>query len=227
MNALRPPGAVMEGVAAKLGRRPRQGKPASRRAAPVPCLWFLTDPIRTPDPIAIAARLPRGAAVVYRTFGSEDRLAIASALRRLTHARGLKLLIGTDWRLAAVVGADGVHLPQRLAYLAPRLRRSRPGWLISTAAHNQAAIIAAARWRVDAILASVVFDSRSRSATGRVLGPVRFAAMVRASWLPVIALGGVNDRTAPRLLRSAAAGLAGVEVFEKAGGGRARPQPRT
>ena len=205
----------MEQVAAKLGRGARQRKVGRRAGVPLPSLWFLTDPARTPEPGRIVARLPRGAVVVYRAFGAADRLAVAKTLRRLTRRRGLKLLIGADWRLAAALGADGVHLPQKLMRLAPRLRRARPGWLISAAAHDPAAMIAGAHWRLDALLVSVVFDSNSPSASGRALGPLRFAARVQQSKVPVIALGGVNARTAPRLQRSGAAGLAGVEVFAK------------
>jgi thiamine-phosphate pyrophosphorylase len=199
----------VEQAAAKLGRAARQRKAASRRFKVLPPLWLLTDPERTADPLVAAADLPRGAAVVYRSFGAVDRWATARALRRLTRARGLQLLIGADWRLAASVGADGVHLPERLMGLAPRLRRHRPNWLISAAAHDRAAITAAGRLGLDAILVSAVFPSRSPSA-GRPLGPVRFAALVARANVPVIALGGVNDATAPRLLNSGAAGLAGV-----------------
>jgi thiamine-phosphate pyrophosphorylase len=199
----------VEQAAARLGRATRQRKAISGRFGTLPHLWVLTDPQRTPDATAVAAGLPRGSAVVYRAFGAANRLTTAKALRRVTRERGLKLLIGADWRLAAAVGADGVHLPERLMRLAARLRRYRPGWLISAAAHDEAAIMAASRLRPDAILVSAVFPSRSPSA-GPPLGPVRFAALVGRSSVPVIALGGVNDVTASRLLGSRAAGLAGV-----------------
>jgi thiamine-phosphate pyrophosphorylase len=199
----------VEKAAARLGRTARQRKAVSGRLAMLPHLWLLTDPERTPDLAAAAAGLPRGAAVVYRAFGAADRLTKAKALRRLTRARGLKLLIGADWRLAAAVGADGVHLPERLMRLAPRLKRYRPNWLISAAAHDPAAIFAAGWLRPDAILLSAVFPSRSPS-VGRPLGAIRFASLVRRARIPVIALGGVNDTTASRLLGSRAAGLAGV-----------------
>ena len=202
----------MEAVAATLGRRARRRKVSSHPAKPLPHLWFLTDPARTPDPAAAARALPRGAAVVYRAFGAPDALAGARELRRITRQQGLKLLIGADWRLAAAVGADGVHLPQRLMRLAPGLRRRRPDWTITAAAHDEAAIVAGGRWRLDALLVSVVFPSRSPSA-GRALGALRFAALAQASRVPVIALGGVNAATAVRLRSSRAAGLAGVEGF--------------
>ena len=200
----------MERVAATLGRRARRRKPLSRAGKPIPCLWFLTDPARVPDPVQAIAGLPRGGVVVYRAFGARDRLMVARALRQITRERGLKLLIGADWRLAARVGADGVHLPQRLAWLARGLRRRRPRWLITAAAHDIAALISGARHGLDVLLVSAVFSSRSPSA-GRALGPVRFEALVARSRVPVIALGGVNGATAPRLRSSRAAGLAGVE----------------
>jgi thiamine-phosphate pyrophosphorylase len=59
---------------------------------------------------------------------------------------------------------------------------------------------------------SPVFASRSPSA-GKPLGVVRLFEMARGSAAPLIALGGVNARTAGELLGSGAAGLAGVEAF--------------
>jgi thiamine-phosphate pyrophosphorylase len=172
----------------------------------------LTDPARTPDPAATAARLPRGAVVVYRAFGAANALEQARQLRRVTARGGIKLLIGADWRLAAAVGADGVHLPQKLMGAAIGLRRRRPRWLISAAAHDMAAITAGGRLGLDALLVSPVFLSRSPSA-GRPLGAVRFAAMALTARSPVIALGGVNNANARRVGLSRAAGLAGIEGF--------------
>jgi thiamine-phosphate pyrophosphorylase len=213
----RRPDDEMERAAARLGRSARRGKGRSAWTRRVPHLWLLTDPDRTPDPLAAAALLPRGAAVVYRSFGALDRLDVARRLRRLTRQRGVMLLIGLDWRLAAAVGADGVHLPQRAMALAPRLRRARPGWLISAAVHDAASIAAAARWRPHAVLLSPAFPSRSPSA-GRTLGPVRFAALARRASGPVIALGGVNARTAKRLQSSGAAGAAAVDALSTRSG---------
>jgi thiamine-phosphate pyrophosphorylase len=202
----------MEKTAATLGRRRRGRKTSSNRTKSLPHLWFLTDPLRTPDPVLAIGDLPSGAAVIYRAFGAADRLRTARALRKLTRERGLTLLIGADWRLAAAVGADGVHLPQRLMRLAPGLRLRRPNWTITAAAHDAAAVLAGGRWGLDALFVSVVFPSRSPSA-GRALGPVRFVALVNLSRPPVIALGGVNGVTAIRLRGSRAAGLAGVEAL--------------
>ncbi len=175
----------------------------------MPALLFFTDPRRTPDPAAVAARLPRGAAIVYRHFGAADAEAQARRLEAIARARGLKLLIGQDAALAARIGADGVHLPERLARLAPALKRAHPGWIVTSAAHSLAAAKASL---ADAVVLSVALPSQSPSAASvRALGPIRLAARVRAAGRPAYALGGINNKTARRLLDAGLVGLAAVE----------------
>jgi thiamine-phosphate pyrophosphorylase len=198
-------------TATALGRRARAGKPGPR----LPVLWLVTDPARTPDPLAAAARLPSGAGVIYRSFGAADAATTGWALRRLTWRKGLILLIGADAHLATAVKADGVHLPERLMGQAAALRRAHPRWRITAAAHSRPALLHALRFGVDAVVVSVVFNSHSSSAAAP-LGACRFASLIRGAAAPVIALGGVNESTAPRLIGTGAAGLAAVEALARA-----------
>jgi thiamine-phosphate pyrophosphorylase len=170
----------------------------------------MTDPARTPDPVRIAARLPPGSAVIHRHFGSLDARDTARRLRQVTRARRILLLIGDDEQLAAEVGADGVHLPERRVSELARLRARRPLWIVSAAAHSARALRRAGL--ADAVLLSPAFASRSPSA-GRPLGPVRFARLARLTRTPLLALGGVNGRTAGRAIGAGAAGLAAVEAW--------------
>jgi thiamine-phosphate pyrophosphorylase len=210
---------TLERTAALLARRQAKWKPVRPAGAPaddlarrrlrkaLPALLFFTDPVRTPDPEAVAAQLPPGAAIVYRHFGAPDAEARARRLLAIARARRLKLLIGQDAVLAARIGADGVHLPERLAHRAAALKRARPDWLVTSAAHSLAA---ARRGAADAVVISAVFPSRSASA-GAALGPIRLAALVRAAGRPAYALGGVNTKTARRLLATGLVGLAAVD----------------
>jgi thiamine-phosphate pyrophosphorylase len=203
-------------TAATLGRRAARGKPQGRPR--LPKLWFVTDPGRTSDPGAIIATLPAGAGVIYRAFGAADALETAKRLRRLTRARGLVLLVGADERLATLARADGVHLPERMLSRAPRLRMRHPRWLITGAAHGPDALANCDRAGLDAALVSAVFPSRSPSA-GAPIGTLKLARMARSARTPVIALGGVTIKTAPRLISTGAYGLAAVDGW---GGGRPR-----
>jgi thiamine-phosphate pyrophosphorylase len=193
----------------KLWRCARTLRPAHVRGKTLPRLFFFTDPIRVPDPEAVARRLPRGAGIVYRAFGAPDAVARGRRLARIARRRGLLLLTGADAGLAARIGADGVHLPERSAGSAAGLRRARPGWIVSCAAHSAVAIVRARRAGANAVFLSPVFESASPSA-GRPLGGLRFAQLVRGARLPVYALGGVDARTARQIARSGAAGLADV-----------------
>lgn len=189
-----------------MGRARKVTRPVSNA---LPTLWFFTDPVRTPDPVAIARSLPRGAGVVYRHFGADQREAVAETLRRV---RGIVLLIGADDALATHVGADGVHLPEPLAHRAAALKRRRPAWIVTAAAHSAAALRRAAG--ADAAVLSPVFVSRSESA-GAALGLARATRMAMAAPLPVIGLGGVTRSRADELLRRGFAGAAGVDLFLK------------
>jgi thiamine-phosphate pyrophosphorylase len=193
-----------------LSRHVHRGK--RWRRSSLPHLWFFTDPKRTHTPTDVVARLPRGSAVVYRTFGASNALEVAKTLREKTRRRGVRLLISADEALAVAVRADGIHLPQSLMRFTPRLRRAHPRWLITTAAHDKRVITAGSRLGVDAVMLSAVFPSKSPTA-GRALGAVRFASWTQGACVAVVALGGVNSETAARLLGSGAAGLAAVGAF--------------
>lgn len=180
------------------------------RAPALPSLFLVTDPRRTPDPAALAGKMPIGAGVIYRAFGDPAAASVGRALMQVARERGLTVLIGADARLAAEIGANGVHLPERRLAAARRLRVRFPNWVITGAAHSEAALRRAASVGLDAALLSPVFDSRSPSA-GAPLGPVRFAKWVRVARLPVFALGGVSAATAPRLFGSHAFGVAAID----------------
>lgn len=132
-------------------------------------------------------------------------------LRAIARRRGLVFLVGADARLAAALKADGVHLPQRLAARAGRLRRARPGWRVTAAAHDLPAVLAARRAGAEAVVISPVFPSRSPSAAGRALGPLRLAGLARAAGGRAYALGGVNAVTARRLPMTQVIGIAAID----------------
>ena len=173
----------------------------------------MSDPKRLPDICVAAKTLPRGSALIYRHFGADDRQDIAAALRQICFVRGLQLLIGQDEDLARGCGADGLHLPERDLGRAEALRARYPDWLLTGATHGAAALTKVGC--LDAALLSPVFESQSPSA-GSPLGLDKFTKLVRGAPVPVFALGGINAKTAERLLDSGAAGVAGVSGIEGA-----------
>ncbi len=174
----------------------------------------MTDPQRTSDPVGLARTLPAGAAIIYRHFGASNRLDLAQTLRKASRECGLQFLIGADAKLAEQVGADGVHLPERTLERVLDLRLRHPAWLITGAAHNERAVAKCADLNLDAALLSPVFASTSPSA-GTPLGVKALKRLAGTYKVALMALGGVNVRTAPALPGTGAAGLAGVSGFSE------------
>lgn len=177
-------------------------------------LVFMTDPARVADVIKAAQALPNGAAIIYRHFGKTNRFEEASALRQATFAKSQQLLIGADPELAIAIGADGVHFRRDTHVTAPTLWRQRcPEWIISMAG------IKTGEYQSDvtplnALIVSSIFKSQSSSA-GKPIGIEGLKSNVQNLPISIYALGGVNHKTAPKLIGSGAAGLAGIAFGDK------------
>lgn len=161
-------------------------------------LWLFTDAVRMADPLAAAARLPRGlCGVVLRHDADPGRAALGRALARLCRARRLGLSVAGDWRLAASLGA-GLHLRDgRRPAGAPRWLRAS-----TSSAHGVAALRRAHRQGALAFLSPAFATPSHAGAAG--LGPCRWGRMARRGG--VAALGGVDGRNVRRLPGCAGAG---------------------
>lgn len=186
--------------------------PRTARGVTLPSLLFFTDPARVPDPTTVAERLPRGAGIVFRAFGAPDAVEQGRRLRAIANERGLLLLVGAHANLAEGIGADGLHMPERLAADIPRLRAEHARYLITVAAHDLGAMQAAERAGADAVVVSPVFPSNSPSA-GEPLGLKGLEDLIAATPLPVYALGGVRARTVTQLIGGGLVGIAAVEAL--------------
>ena len=174
----------------------------------------MTDPERVANPVAIAKQLPQGAAIIYRHFGADNREDIAKTLRTITHDNDQHLLIGNDPELAMTVKADGVHFTRDPALVQPRKwRQSQPDWII-TMAGLKAGTYTASLSALDGLFVSSVFDSQSRSA-GEAIGVNQLKELCQSLNAPIYALGGVTAQTAPDLIGTGAAGLAGIDGITK------------
>ncbi|MBT3764464.1 MAG: thiamine phosphate synthase [Rhodospirillales bacterium] len=174
----------------------------------------MTDAERTPDPVTAINRLPEGAGVIFRHYGVPNRKEIARTLVPVCRHRRITLLIAEDWRLAAEINADGVHLPE---HIVPTWRGGgnkigRNNFMVTAAAHSQRSLWNAARAGVDAVLVSPVFPTVSHP-ENRPLGITQFSNMCRISPVPVYALGGITQDKLTRLQNSGCVGVAGIGLF--------------
>ena len=129
-------------------------------------------------------------------------LALAAELRELTDQMGKILIINDRPDIAAIVGADGVHLGQRDLPLAETRRLLRPGAIVGRSTHNIAQARAAVQEGADYVALGPVFETGTKDA-GPTMG-VEFLKEALADPIvntaPLVAIGGIDASNASRVI---------------------------
>jgi thiamine-phosphate diphosphorylase len=129
---------------------------------------------------------------------------------RGTHAR---VLVNDRVDAAMAAGAHGVHL-RGDSVPAARVRAIVPsGFLVGRSVHSaeEAARVAAAGG-LDYLIFGPVFSTTSKPGTVPA-GVAALAAVVDATTLPVLAVGGITAATVPDVAPTGAAGIAAIGLF--------------
>ena len=189
---------------------------AVRRAAPRPCalpfaLALMTDEAAHPDLVSATERLPRGAPLLlvlrhYRT-PPQERAQLAAAACAVARARGHWLVVAGGGLGGGL--SDGAHNAEGRGTTWQGVRARG---LITASVHDLRQAAARRALRPDLALVSPVFPTRSHPGAP-ALGPARAAALAGRLPLPAFALGGVDARSARRLLGTPFQGLAALGAW--------------
>ncbi|MPZ19276.1 MAG: thiamine phosphate synthase [Luteitalea sp.] len=122
-----------------------------------------------------------------------------------------RILVNERFDIALAAGASGVHL-RASSLAASRVRRVLPpGFLIGRSVHTTTEIRAACRdAAVDYLLFGMVFPSASKASGHPAVGIAALGAAVRASNVPVLAIGGITVERIPQVAEVGAAGVAAI-----------------
>jgi thiamine-phosphate diphosphorylase len=114
--------------------------------------------------------------------------------------------------VALACGAGGVHL--RSDSISPTAARSiaPEGFLVGRSIHSVAEAEAYAS-SADYFIAGTVYPTASKPGQPRLLGPAGLAAIVRATSVPVLGIGGVTAGNLDKVVASGAAGIAAIGLF--------------
>jgi thiamine-phosphate pyrophosphorylase len=160
----------------------------------LPELWLLSDERNDAGLEEALVRMPRGSGFVYRHYhlNDPDRRARFQSLKRMCRALDHVVILADSALTAREWGANGI-------YGAPRaLYPTRRDLLNIATAHDLREIGQANRAQADAVMLSPAFATNSHPGATS-LGPNRFQMLAKRAEMPVIALGGMNQRTADRL----------------------------
>ncbi len=175
-------------------------------------LYAIVDPAacRGRAPLGIAEAILGGgcAALQLRDKTGSDRavLALARAMRPLAARAGVPFFVDDRLDVAIACGADGVHRGQDDLPLAVA-RAQAPHLRVGISTHDAAQRDAAEREGADLIGFGPVFATSTKDHPDPVVGLEGIASAVRASRVPVVAIGGVTLERVPAL-RGAGVSLA-------------------
>jgi thiamine-phosphate diphosphorylase len=146
-----------------------------------------------------------------RDLEAHDLADLTIAIVGLTRGTSTRVVVNDRVDVALASGADGVHL--RGDSMAPDVvRRMTPKeFLIGRSVHT--ASEAASVTGVDYFIAGTVWTSASKNERHPLLGLDGFSAVVRASRVPVLAIGGVTIDRVGEIANAGGAGIAAIGLF--------------
>jgi len=179
---------------------------------PDPPLLLITDRKQARRPLdelvaqACAAGC-RWISIREKDLPQSEQIALVRTLQPIAQRAGARLSLHGDAQLAREAGLDGVHLAAGSdASAARRLLGRRALIGISIHSAGEAAELDAAV--LDYAIAGPAYATASKPGYGPSLGPDGVAAIVRASRIPVIAIGGIAADDATALMDAGAVGIA-------------------
>jgi thiamine-phosphate pyrophosphorylase len=143
--------------------------------------------------------------------------AVGARLRAITLGTATRFIVNDDVDLAAALDADGVHLGQGdLPLREARRRWPVPGKLFGLSTHNAAQAAAAVALAPDYIGVGPVFATPTKAIPDPVVGLAALGAIVRASPLTAVAIGGIDAGSLPHVLAAGARNYAVVRAVNRA-----------
>ncbi len=185
-----------------------------------PLLYYITDRKALPgqDPLpVIAAAIAAGVDLIQlreRDLNTRALLALVERVLELARGTASRILVNDRLDIVLAAGADGVHLPVHSFPVAVVREKVGDALLIGASAHNLTELQAAEAGGADFVVFGPVFETPSKREYGPPLGLEKLAEAVRATKLPVLALGGINLANAADCLRTGVAGLAAISLFQ-------------
>jgi thiamine-phosphate pyrophosphorylase len=148
---------------------------------------------------------------------SRELLDLVCKVRDCAAGTSTRVLVNGRLDIAIAARIDGIHLPS--GGLPPARVRPFVG-LVGVSTHTVAEAIEAEAARANFIVFGPVFPSPGK----KDVGLEQLREVTSAVRIPVLAIGGVNEQNASRVVDAGAAGFAGIRVFQEGRGRRNREE---
>jgi thiamine-phosphate pyrophosphorylase len=170
----------------------------------------------------IRAAVAAGAGwVQIREKGLSGRELLALAREAMAGQGSARVIMNDRLDVALAAGAAGVHLGRESLGAGDVVRWCNSGnaparFLVGVSCHGLEEAREAVSAGASYIFFGPVFDTPSKRGMGEPQGVGRLAEICRSATIPVVAIGGVNERNAGECIRMGAAGIAAIRMFQEA-----------
>lgn len=208
-------------------RRSAFGYPPLPPAADKPIVCYVTDrkAIGSGDAVQnVTERIRLAAAagadwvqIREKDLGAKELLALV--MQAMAHITA-KVIVNDRLDVALAAGAAGVHLGRESAPVAEVSRWCRAGsapaeFLIGISCHSLEDAREAEAEGASYVFFGPVFETPSKRLFGPPQGISRLTEVCRQVQIPVIAIGGVDQKNAADCLRAGATGIAAIRLFQE------------
>jgi thiamine-phosphate pyrophosphorylase len=119
-------------------------------------------------------------------------LALAAEIREMTDETGRMFIVNDRPDIAALVGADGVHLGQDDMPVSEARKLLRPGAVVGKSTHSYEQAMAAVNEGADYIAIGPLFRSDTKKDAGPLIEPEIVRKIVQDVVVPIFGIGGIT-----------------------------------
>ncbi len=184
-----------------------------------PTLYLVTDPDlslgRSEDEVVRRAVAAGATMVQYRDKDTSTRRMIEKTrlLSEICRSAGVALIVNDRLDVAMAGGADGVHLGQDDMDPGDCREIAGDGFIIGVSVTTAEEVNKVEKTGADYIGANGVFPTGTKTDLGEPLGLEGVSRLASAGSLPIVAIGGINDRNAGAVISAGADGVAVVSYI--------------
>jgi len=171
----------------------------------LPYIWYLTDKVKTKNPIKTINQLSDNSGIIIRNYTSIFNSNLTKLIIKNSKQKKLKILISGI--KSTFPNIDGYHIPKW------KNNKPKSNKIISISVHGLKDIRKCINYNATLVFVAPIFKTTSHNNQSNI-GIVKLGLLARNFPVPVIALGGINEKNI-RLLRSLPIhGVGGIDIFE-------------
>lgn len=137
-------------------------------------------------------------------IGAKAALEACRTLRPLAAEAGVLFIVNDRIDVAMICGADGVHIGQDDIPLHEARRLLGGSAIIGVSTHNVEEAVTAEGAGADYVSFGPIFPTRTKADADVTKGPGKLKDIRAAVNLPIVAIGGITEETAPLVIESGA-----------------------